>query len=231
MWLAGQRRGQPIETGCDAFAGEGRASENLPRPIAERRQVEGIRYFRGRHATAHVLLVRPHEDRRALQVFIRRNPVQLCARQRHAIAVITVDHKNERISRSHVLGPARTERRLSTDVPQQELEVLVLKRLGIRADRRRRRHDRAQRHFIHNRGLACIIKAQDTYFELLLPKERGPQAAERDAHGLRSLVGARPKLTPLTDLLGCITCRERGMRQPRALGRWVASCCFEARDT
>lgn len=136
MWLAGQRRGQPIETGCDAFAGEGRASENLPRPIAERRQVEGIGYFRGRHATAHVLLVRPHEDRRALQVFIRRNPVQLCARQRHAIAVITVDHKNERISRSHVLGPARTERRLSTDVPQQELEVLVLKRLGIRADRR-----------------------------------------------------------------------------------------------
>lgn len=58
-----------------------------------------------------------------------------------------------------VLSPAGAQRRLPTHVPEHKLEVLVLERLGVGSNRRRRRDDRAQGHLIHECRFARIIQS------------------------------------------------------------------------
>lgn len=93
--------------------------------------------------------------------------MQLGARQRHALAVVAVDHKDQlrSVGRTHrtcgrqVVRPARAQRRLAANVPQHKLEVLVFKCLCVGPNRRRGRHDRSERHFVHQRGFAWVSGA------------------------------------------------------------------------
>lgn len=115
-----------------------RTAKDLPCPVTERRQVEGVGDFRGRHGSTHVLLVGPYEDRRPRQVLIGSDAMQLCAGERYTLPVVAVHDKDQLgvsrgrstycISRSQVLRPACTQRCLPAYIPEHKLEVLIFKR-------------------------------------------------------------------------------------------------------
>ena len=87
--------------------------------------------------------------------------------ERDARAVGAVDDEEERVGPGEVVAPERPDLVLAADVPDRQVEVLVLEVLDVEADRRDRLHALVQLELVQHGRLARGVEAEHEQAPLL----------------------------------------------------------------
>jgi hypothetical protein len=171
---------QPIQAFVQTVARGGARALNEPL-AANLVQAELVSDFGDRHCIGKILFVGKHEHDHVGQLVLAQHLAQLIARLVNALAIVRVNHIDQALCVLVVVAPKRTNLVLTTDcergerstgaqlffflllisssfsqltIPNSEIDVFVLDRFDVEADRRNRRHDFAQFQLVQNRRFA-----------------------------------------------------------------------------
>nr|ACN26339.1 unknown [Zea mays] len=103
--LAGDFLRDPAQAVVEAIAGDGTRGLDVPVVVLYAVEREGIGDLRGCHGVLQVLLIREHQDHRALQVRVLQQPEQLVLDDVDPGAVRAVDHHDHGVCSPVVRRP------------------------------------------------------------------------------------------------------------------------------
>ena len=138
------------------------ARVDFPVPPGENvgRQRQRLADVVARQRAHEVLLVREHEHRRARELLLVQQLVQLVLALLQPPPVRAVDHPHEPVGLLEVVAPVRADGRLAADVPHVERVAAVLERLDVEAERRRDRRDVLAVELFQDGGPVIIISVE-----------------------------------------------------------------------
>mmetsp|Transcript_114119 Transcript_114119/g.369105 ORF Transcript_114119/g.369105 Transcript_114119/m.369105 type:complete len:271 (-) Transcript_114119:23-835(-) len=175
---------QPVQALVYALP-RGRASA-LDEPVSASKLVQAklLRELRGLHDIRQVLLVRQYQHCGVPHLLHGQHLGELLPGVLHTILVTAVHHEGGSLC-AHVVvvvPPQLAVLVLPADVPNCEVDVLVLHDLHVEAHRGDRRHDLTELQLVQDRRLACSVQAHHDYPHLALAYDAIPQLRHGEAH-------------------------------------------------
>ena len=96
-------------------------------------QTQLVRNLSRVHRVRQILLVGEDQQERISQLVLVQHALQLFAGLNDTVTVIAVDDEDDTLGVLEVVPPQRSDLVLSTNIPDRELDVLVLDRLNVEA--------------------------------------------------------------------------------------------------
>mmetsp|Transcript_114121 Transcript_114121/g.369113 ORF Transcript_114121/g.369113 Transcript_114121/m.369113 type:complete len:215 (-) Transcript_114121:23-667(-) len=146
------------------------------------RQAKLLRELRGLHGIRQVLLVRQNQQSGSPHLLLGQHLEELLPGVLHTILVTAVHHEDGPLRAHVVVPPELADLVLPADVPDREVDVLVLHDLDVEAHRGDRRHDLTELQLVQDRRLACSVQAHHDYPHLALAYDAIPQLRHGEAH-------------------------------------------------
>ena len=104
-----------------------------PSTLPQTVQAQLIRNLGGIHGIRQILLVRKNKQQRIPEFVLVEHPLQLLAGLNNTVAIVAVDDEDDALRVLEVVAPQRADLVLAADVPDRELDVLVLDRFDVEA--------------------------------------------------------------------------------------------------
>ena len=117
--------------------------------------------FLRRQGAGHILLVAENEQSCSSQFFLTEQLGQLPLAVLESEFVAAIDYPDQSIRLLEVIAPVRADRRLSSDIPDVQLEPIVLDRLNLESKCRGDFRRVFAQELLHNRRLPSVVKAED----------------------------------------------------------------------
>jgi hypothetical protein len=126
---------EPLKTFVETVTGGGASGLDVPGTLSERVETKLVGDFGGVHGIRQILLVSKDQKKSVTEFILVQHALQLLAGLDDTVAIIAVDDEDDTLGVLEVMPPQRSDLVLSTDVPDGELDVLVLDGLDVEADR------------------------------------------------------------------------------------------------
>eukprot|EP00413_Alexandrium_margalefii_P015357 CAMPEP_0204533932 /NCGR_PEP_ID=MMETSP0661-20131031/12579_1 /ASSEMBLY_ACC=CAM_ASM_000606 /TAXON_ID=109239 /ORGANISM="Alexandrium margalefi, Strain AMGDE01CS-322" /LENGTH=327 /DNA_ID=CAMNT_0051540351 /DNA_START=136 /DNA_END=1118 /DNA_ORIENTATION=- len=197
---SGESARQPIQALIEAVAC--RRTRRLDEPLAVAQVVQSqlLGDIRCSHRVRQVLLVGKHEDHRVAHLLLVQHLGELLPGVLDAVAVVAVHDEDQPVGALVVVAPERPDLVLAADVPNGEIQILVLNRLDIEADGRDRGNHLAKLKLVKYRRFACGVKPYHQDSHVCLAYKALPDLCEGKAHGCdpaRPAIAAADRCTGL----------------------------------
>ena len=108
-------------------------SKTYPGALPQAVQTQLVRNLSRVHRVRQILLVGEDQQERISQLVLVQHALQLLAGLNDTVTVVAVDDEDDTLSVLEVVPPQRSDLVLSTNIPDRELDVLVLDRLNVEA--------------------------------------------------------------------------------------------------
>lgn len=176
---------QPVETFEQTITGGSASGLDVPRALPQAGKAELIRNFGSVHGIRKILLVGEDEQEGVAELILVEHALEFFAGLDNTVAIVAVDYENDTLGVLEVMSPQRSDLVLTTDIPDGELNVLVLDGFDVEADGRDGRDDLTELELVENSGLSGSVETDHENSHLLLaeePIEELSEYRERVAH-------------------------------------------------
>lgn len=107
--------------------------KTYPGTLPQAVQTQLVRNLSRVHRVRQILLVGENQQERISQLVLVQHALQLLAGLNDTVTVVAVDDEDDTLRVLEVVPPQRSDLVLSTNIPDRELDVLVLDRLNVEA--------------------------------------------------------------------------------------------------
>ena len=151
---------KPIKTLTKAITSSRTCTLALPRPVRDRVETKTAAQVLWLDRVWKVLFVGIDKKNRITKLIFFKELVQFIASFVDPVDVIRVDDEDQTLCVVVVVSPQRPNTILTANIPDVEVEALVLNRFDIESDRRDCRHMLAKLQLVQDRCLSCSIESQ-----------------------------------------------------------------------
>jgi len=168
-------RAQPLQTLVQTVTA-GRAScLDIPSPLPEPVQAQLVRDFCCVHRIGKILLVGEDEKEGVPEFVFVEHSLEFFTCFGDTIAIVGIDDEDDALGVLEVMPPKWPDFILTSDVPDGEVDVLILDRFDIETDGRNGSHDFAQFELVQDCRLTRSVEADHQYPHLLLANQASQQ--------------------------------------------------------
>merc|ERR1711939_1142630 len=121
-----QRVAEPFETLVQTVTGGGASGLDVPGALPQAVQTQLVSNLSRVHRVRQILLVGENQQKRISQLVLVQHALQLLAGLNDTVPVVAVDDEDDTLRVLEVVPPQRSDLVLSTNIPDRELDVLVL---------------------------------------------------------------------------------------------------------
>lgn len=158
----------PVNALKKTLAGASAAWDDTPVPSVDLFQLQELFDFVRSETARDILLIAEDQEGGSHKFLLFEEAVQLLLGILQPQFVGAIDNPHNPIGLLEVVAPVAPNSFLSTDIPDIQLEVIVLERFDVEAQRGRDLIDILTIKLLDDGGLACIIKSKHQQPHLLL---------------------------------------------------------------
>jgi len=184
---------EPLKTFVKTITSSSASGLDVPGTLSEGVKAELVSNLSGVHGIGQILLVGKDEKKSVTEFVLIEHALQLLTGLNYTVAIVAIDDEDDTLGVLEVMSPQRTDLVLSSDIPNRELDVLVLDGLDVEADSGDRGHDFTQFELVKNGGLSGCVETNHQDAHLLLAPQSVKQLRERETHvcGVVAIVDGR----------------------------------------
>jgi len=159
---------KPLKTFVETITSSSASGLDVPGTLSEAVEAKLVGDLGGVHGIWQILLVGEDEEESIAELVLIQHTLQLLPRLNNTIAIVAVDDEDDALRVLEVMPPERADLVLSSDIPHGELDVLVLDRLDVEADRRNGGDDFTKLELVEDSCLSGSVQANHQDAHLLL---------------------------------------------------------------
>jgi len=163
-----ERVAQPFETFVETVTGSSAGGLDIPSALSETVETKLVGDLSSVHGIRKILLVGKDKEKSVAQLILVEHALKFLTSLDNTISVVGVDNKDDTLGILKVMSPERSNLVLATNVPNCELDVLVLDGLNVETNRRNSGDNFTQLELVQDSGLSGSIKTnhQDSHLFL-----------------------------------------------------------------
>lgn len=174
--------GKPLETLVEAISRGGAGGLNVPAAMSQAVKAELVGDFGSVHGVGKILLVGKDQENGVAELVLVEHALKLFAGLNDTVTIVAIDDKDDTLGVLEVVSPEGTDLVLTTDIPDGELNVLVLDGLDVEADGRDSSDNLTKLELVENGGFTGGIETDHENSHLLLPPQLIEQLGKSETH-------------------------------------------------
>merc|ERR1712216_544378 len=164
--LGRQSSRHPVEAFKESITGCCACVLEVPLTVLQVMQAKLVHHLGRSHGIRQILLVRKHKDHGIAHLILLQDLCEFFACILDTVTVIAINYKDQALSICVIVPPQLTDLVLAADIPDIEVNVLVLNGLDIEANGWDRCHHLTQLQLVQDRSLPCCVKTNHQHAHL-----------------------------------------------------------------
>lgn len=182
MTSLAERVAQPFQTLVKTVSRSGAGGLDVPGALSQAVQAELVGDLGSVHGVRKILLVGEDQEESISQLVLVEHALQLLTSLDNTVTIVAVDDEDDTLGVLEVMSPQRTDLVLTADIPDGELNVLVLDSLDVETDCGDGGDDFTELQLVEDGGLSGGIETNHENSHLLLSPETVEQTRECETH-------------------------------------------------
>jgi len=125
---------EPLKSFVQTITGSGSCGLDVPGALAETVKAELVSNLGGVHGIRQILFVGENQKKSIPQFVLVEHALQFLASFNYTITIVAIDYEDNSLGVLEIMSPERTNLVLTTNIPNRELNVLVLDSLDVEAN-------------------------------------------------------------------------------------------------
>jgi len=177
-----ERVAQPFQTLVKTVSRSGAGRLDVPGALSQAVQAKLVSDLGSVHGVRKILLVGEDQEESISQLVLVEHALQLLTSLDNTVTIVAVDDEDDTLGVLEVMSPERTDLVLTADIPDGELNVLVLDSLDVETDCGDGGDDFTELQLVEDSGLSGGIETDHKNSHLLLSPETVEQTRECETH-------------------------------------------------
>jgi hypothetical protein len=177
-----ERGGEPLKTLVQTVSGGSAGGLDVPSALPQAVKAELVSDLGGVHGVGKILLVGEDQQNGIAELVLVEHALELFPGLDDTVTIVAVDNEDDTLGVLEVMPPQRSDLVLATNIPNGELDVLVLDSLDIETNRGDGGDNLAELELVENRSFTSSIETDHQNSHLLLPPELVEDLGKRETH-------------------------------------------------
>lgn len=174
--------GEPLKTLVQTISRGGAGGLDVPTAMSQAVEAELVSDLGGVHGIRKILLVGKDQEDGVAELVLIEHALKLFAGLDDTVTIVAIDDEDDTLGVLEVVSPEGTDLVLTTDIPDGELDVLVLDGLDVEANGRDSGDNLAKLELVENGGFTGGIETDHENSHLLLPPQLIEQLGKSETH-------------------------------------------------
>jgi len=162
---------EPLQTLIKTISGGSTGGLNVPGTLSQAVKTQLVCDLGGVHGIGQILLVGKNQENGIPELILVQHTLQLLSGLNNTVTIIAVNDEDDALGVLEVMSPQGSDLVLSTNIPDGELNVLVLDGLNVESNCGDGCDDFTELQLVQNCGLSGSIQTNHQNSHLLLSPE------------------------------------------------------------
>jgi len=171
MTSLAERACEPLQTFVETITGRSTSRLDVPGTLSQAVEAQLICDFSGVHGIGQILFVGENQKNGVSELILVQHTLQFFSGLDNTVAIVAINDEDDTLGVLEVMSPQGSDLILSTNIPYGELDVLVLDRLHVEANRGDGGHNLSKLQLVQNRGFSSSVQTDHQDSHLLLSPE------------------------------------------------------------